>query len=200
MGITHTFIHSYIHTFIHLYIHTFMMVSIMLCLIQIIIVSSSNVNGNMNGNGNGNGNQWKEGFCYRNISICEKHYNDKLIKPLQIGYISLERLKDSIRYYNYEINYIRQMSNNNKRGRREVRRKFNNGYFYNSLSYSDELDYIDSVCDINYNKLDTKTLKIIGNKYKRALEYHNIKMRRSSYFYNMGVILICILMVMLFIC
>ena len=91
------------------------------------------------------------------------------------------------------------MSNNNKRGRREVRRKFNNGYFYNSLSYSEELGNLDNMCDINYNKLDSKTLKLIRNKYKKALEYHNLKIQKAGYFYNIGKIIICYFMVMLYI-
>ena len=168
-----------------------MMLSIMLFLTHIIIVSSSNVNVN--------GNQWKEGFCYRNISICEQHYNDKLIKPLQIGYISLGGLKQHLRYYNYELNYINQMSYNNKRRRRVVRGNFNNERCYNSLSYSEELRYLNNVCDINYNKLDSKTLKLIRYKFKKALEYHNFKKQKASYFYNMGKIIICYLMVLLYI-
>ena len=144
--------------------------------------------------------EWKPGFCYRNISICENHYRTKLLKPLEIGDIPLKNIGRYVRYYNYNLNYIRQMSNKNKRGRSNIRRRLNEPRFLLELSYSEELDYIVHICDIHYDKLDKKTIKLIQYKYRKAYDFHTIKKQHLSYFYNMGRLIVCYLLSLFYIC
>ena len=144
--------------------------------------------------------EWKPGFCYRNISICENHYRTKLLNPLEIGDIPLNNIGKYVRYYNYNLNYIKQMSYKNKRDRKRLKKKMNDPRFLLELSYSEELGYIVHICDIHYDKLDKKTIKLIQYKYRKAHDFYNIKEQQACHLYNMGRLIVCYLLSFFYIC
>ena len=122
--------------------------------------------------------------CHSNITTCASIYQEKLIKPLGIDYVSLVRLRSTIRYYNY--NY--KLNNNhgkNKRQRRKFRRIISRNY--NFYSYSKELDHMQHICDIHYDKLNIQKIK---SKYSYAIKYSEHMKHKSVYhgFFIMFVI------------
>ena len=103
--------------------------------------------------------------CPNNITTCASIYHKKIITPLGIDCVSLARLRSTIRYYNYYY----KLNNNPGRNKRQ-RRKFrmNAARNYNFYSYSKELDYLQHICDINYEKIDIQKIRY---KYRYAVKY-----------------------------
>ena len=107
--------------------------------------------------------------CSANTTICQDMYQKNIINPLGINYISLVRLKNIIKYYNFNNNRQRNPGRN-KRERRKYRKLiFRNRKFY---SHSKELDYLDHICDIDYSKINLKQIK---RKYIYAHNYFELQ-------------------------
>ena len=122
--------------------------------------------------------------CPSNITLCETEYINRIIKPMGITYVPVEKLKSVIRYYNFRTVKIR---GRNKRERRKFRKLYHKNY--KLFSHSKELDYMEHVCSINYDKLDVSRLSY---KYKKtqALIYNY----KSAYnFVKLTIIFVLIL-------
>ena len=115
--------------------------------------------------------------CSANITICQDTYQKKIINPLGINYISLTRLQNIIKYYNYNY-HMQRNPGRNKRERRKYRKLiFRNRKLY---SHSKELDYLHNICDIEYSKIDLKQIKL---KYIYAHNYFELQ-RHSLIAFN----------------
>ena len=99
-------------------------------------------------------------ICSSNITLCETEYIDRIIKPMGITYVPIEKLKIIIRYYNYNYKII-NIQGRNKREKRKLRKQY---YNYNLFSHSKELDYLEHICSVNYDKLDVSRLSYKYNK------------------------------------
>lgn len=133
--------------------------------------------------------------CHSNITTCTSIYQEKLIKPLGIDYVSLARLRSTLRYYNYYY----KLNNNpgrNKRERRKFRRIISRNY--NFYSYSKELDHMQHICDIQYDKLNIQKIKY---KYSYAVKYSEHSRYKSichGYFVMFVLIYLVFLLLLLF--
>jgi len=93
---------------------------------------------------------------------CNDIYIEKLIAPMGINYVSLNKLTTIIRYYNYKTYSLKRLRT--KSERRKQRRHYRNNF--KLYSYSPELEDMKSICEINYEKLDINSIKF---KYNRVV-------------------------------
>ena len=129
--------------------------------------------------------------CHINTTTCLDEYQKKLLMPLDIGDLSFAVMIYYIRRYNYEMNYISHMYGKPKRARRKM---FYNKKNYKMLSHSSELEYLNNLCDIRYNKIDNNFLKKIRFKIvkiKQLIEtkYYNYRFYNSLILMNLGLML-----------
>lgn len=116
----------------------------------------------------GYGSCYELGTCYSNMSKCEYDYNNYLLKKMDIGKVSFDRLIRMVSTYNYNMNYISKIgSSRNKRDRRNIRYEFSLSKNIKQFSSSKELEMLNHICDINYKKLDSKSIKKLEFKYKK---------------------------------
>ena len=83
---------------------------------------------------------------------------------IDIEYITLKQLKSRIRLYNYNIYKFNALKNKNRKERRKIRRNFYKECNYKINSNSKELEYLENICSIDYDKMDNTTLEIIKFK------------------------------------
>ena len=131
--------------------------------------------------------------CHRNTTTCLNEYQKKLLIPLDIGDLSFAVMIYYIRRYNYEMNYISHMYGKPKRARRKNLNMFYNKN-YKLFSYSTELEYLNNLCDIQYNKIDNKIVqkirfKIVKIKQLIETKYYNYRFYNSLILMNLGLML-----------
>ena len=138
-------------------------------------------------------------ICYRNSTTCLDEFQKNMVIPLVVGDLSFGNMIYYIRRYNYEMNFMLQMSNKNKRQRRKTRKMFYNKKNYKMLSHSSELDYLEHPCDIQFNKIDSNILKKIRFKIvkiKQLIESKNNNIRFFNGLIFMGLCAVLLVMFM----
>ena len=86
----------------------------------------------------------------QNITQCQEIYKYRIINPMGIYYIPLESLKKFIRYYNFKT--FRRRVGRSKSERRKLKTHYHKNY--EMYSHSEELGYMPSLCEIQYDKLN----------------------------------------------
>ena len=131
--------------------------------------------------------------CTHENSIyeCEVLYKKNIIDKIDIEYITLKQLKSRIRLYNYNIYMFYALRNKNKRDRRRIRRDFYKANNYNTNSNSKELEYLEEICKINYDKIDKSTLETIKFKNDKIKILIDNK-RANNSFNNVCIIILTI--------
>lgn len=97
----------------------------------------------------------------QNTTRCLEIYHEKIITPIGINYIPLDSLKRIIRYYNYKTFPLRVVGS--KSQRRKIRSHYRKNF--GIYSYSTELDLMPHVCEIQYDKINVRKIKM---KYERT--------------------------------
>jgi len=92
----------------------------------------------------------------QNITRCQEIYNDRILTPMGINYLPLSSLQQFIRYYNYKT--FRRRIGRSKSERRKLRNHYHKNYVL--YSHSEELDYMPTLCEIQYDKLNVKQIKL----------------------------------------
>ena len=125
------------------------------------------------------------------ISKCEFLYKKNIIDKIGIEYITLKQLKSRIRLYNYNIYKFFALQNKNKKNRRKIRRDFYRANNYKTNSNSKELEYLEDICSINYDKIDKPTLETIkfkNEKIKFLMDNELFKNTSNSKFIIFSII------------
>jgi len=97
---------------------------------------------------------------------CNDIYIEKLITPMGVPYVSLNKLTKFIRYYNYKTYPIKRLRSKSQR-RKQRRQRIKN---YKLYSYSPELDDMKSICEINYENLNINSIKFKYNHVVRLVQ------------------------------
>ena len=92
----------------------------------------------------------------QNITQCQEIYKDRIITQMGINYLPLSSLKRFIRYYNFKT--FRRRVGRSKSERRKLRNHYHKNY--DMYSHSEELDYMSTLCEIQYDKLNVKQIKL----------------------------------------
>jgi hypothetical protein len=92
----------------------------------------------------------------QNITQCQEIYKDRIITQMGINYLPLSSLKRFIRYYNFKT--FRRRVGRSKSERRKLRNHYHKNY--DLYSHSEELDYMSTLCEIQYDKLNVKQIKL----------------------------------------
>lgn len=108
-----------------------------------------------------------------NYKKCNNQYTDRIINKMGIKYIPIHRLVNIIRFYNYNTYKIPKFAY--KKDRKSFRKHFYNNY--KLYSFSDEINYLDDVCNISYDKINIKQLKY---KYKIAILISRNRQHRNA--------------------
>lgn len=119
---------------------------------------------------------------------CNDIYIEKLIKPMGVTYVPLNKLTYFIRYYNYKTYPVKRLRSKSQR-RKQRRQRIKN---YKLYSYSPELDDMKSICEINYEKLNIKSIKFKYNHVVRLVQTQReteIIMSFISIFAVMGLLM-----------
>ena len=111
--------------------------------------------------------------CPNNITLCSRNYNERVINPMGLGYISFNKLKLSIRYYNYKLKNLH----------RRTKRRFSTPI----SSYSEELSHMEHICDIHFDKINLDKIKF---KYIYANRLYESIQTRQIYFMWFAVFII----------
>ena len=100
-------------------------------------------------------------YSFRDENRCQMDYTYKLIKKLNIEYIPFEVLKLIIRDINRQNRYEKETRYCSKKHKRRVKKHIRLNYI--EYTQTEELDYMQNICYIEYDKLD---YKIIKKKYE----------------------------------
>lgn len=122
-------------------------------------------------------------YSFSNEKKCQIDYTYKLIKKLNIEYIPFEVMKLIIRDINKQTRYEKETRFLSKKYKRRLKDYIRLNYI--EYTQTEELDYMENICYIEYDKLD---YKIIKNKYNIFIEKEKYN-KKQKYYNKCGIII-----------
>lgn len=122
-------------------------------------------------------------YSFSDEKKCQMDYTYKLIKKLNIEYVPFEVMKLIIRDINKQTRYKNDIRFRSKKYKRRLKNYISSNYI--EYTQTEELDYMENICYIEYDKLD---YKIIKKKYEIFIDKEKYNRKKRNY--NNGCIII----------